>query len=59
VKFGGAILVMALALPGCGQKGPLIRPDAKPAAVPASPSSVPSGSQDSEKDKEKGVGQQP
>jgi predicted small lipoprotein YifL len=40
LRQAGASLLAALALcalAGCGQKGPLIRPDQPPTAVPATP----------------------
>lgn len=42
------LLIAALALAGCGNKGPLVQPDKVPASTPpaASPQTTPSDSQD-------------
>jgi len=44
-QLGAGLLLTALCLAGCGQKGPLYLPDEEPAAAPAGTDTTPSATE--------------
>ena len=45
-RVSAGLLLAALCLSGCGQKGPLYLPDEEPATAPAETETTPANSQD-------------